>query len=229
VTNANHDHLLFAAHTEFHEGLVGLVASRLCEEYYRPAFVMKSGEDTTRGSARSIDGVHITAALDSCQDLLLRYGGHAKAAGFTLASGDISALQERLEEHIASFATEDIFTQRLLVDAIVPLSMVSPQTPAILKALEPVGDSNPEPALATLGLRVTRLRQVGADYRHLHLEVSDGHRTLPVIAFRQGAKAEGLQAGQLIDLVYRPAFQLWQGQETLQLVAQDIRIHQNEP
>ncbi|MCE5259537.1 MAG: single-stranded-DNA-specific exonuclease RecJ [Chloroflexi bacterium] len=225
LSKTNHERLLFAAHPDFHEGLVGLVASRLCEEYYRPAFVMKCGDENTRGSARSIEGLHVTAALDTCQDLLLRYGGHAKAAGFTLATRDIDNLRERLEQHIASLIQADTFTQRLLVDAIVPLEMISPHSPVALQSLEPIGDANPEPALATLALKVAHVRQIGADNRHLRLDVSDGNRALPVIAFRQGDKAAALANGQLIDMVYRPSIEAWQGQETLQLIAQDIRIH----
>ncbi|MHB9034841.1 MAG: single-stranded-DNA-specific exonuclease RecJ [Anaerolineae bacterium] len=221
--------LLFAAHPDFHEGIVGLVASRLCEEYYRPTLVMKMNGENTRGSARSIEGLHITAALDTCHDLLQRYGGHARAAGFSLATSDLEAFRERLQDHLAAVVQEDSFIPRLLVDAIVPLDLITPGSPAALLALEPVGEQNPEPTLATLGLQLKSVRTVGTDAKHLKLEVSDGQRSLPVIAFRQGAKAAELKAGQRIDLVYRPSLESWQGRETLQLVAQDIRIHTEIP
>jgi len=225
IQGSSHPYILFAEHPAFHEGLVGLVASKLCEEYYRPAFVMKSGKETTRGSARSIEGIHVTEALSSCQDLMLRYGGHARAAGFTLSTPNVAVLRQRLEEYVSSLASEDIFTERLLVDAIVPLEMISPQSPAALSALEPFGEANPEPALATLGLVVTRVRQVGADNHHLRLDLSDGQRVLPAIAFRQGDKANALANGQLIDIVYHPSIETWQGQPTLQLIVQDLRPH----
>jgi single-stranded-DNA-specific exonuclease len=219
--------LLLVADPDFHEGIVGLVASRLCEEYYRPALVLKSGDEYARGSARSIEGLHITAALDSCADLLFRYGGHARAAGFTLLTSNLGAFRERLITFMMAQVQEDTFQQRLLVDAIIPLEVITGQTPSALDSLEPLGEGNPEPAVATLGLRLTRMRTLGAGGKHLRLEVSDGARTLPVIAFRQGDLASSLQVGQLIDLVYRPTYQEWQGQTTLQLVAQAIRPCEN--
>lgn len=219
--------LLLVADPDFHEGIVGLVASRLCEEYYRPALVLKSGDEYARGSARSIEGLHITAALDSCADLLFRYGGHARAAGFTLLTSNLGAFRERLITFMMAQVQEDTFQQRLLVDAIIPLEVITGQTPSALDSLEPLGEGNPEPAVATLGLRLTRMRTLGAGGKHLRLEVSDGARTLPVIAFRQGDLASSLHVGQLIDLVYRPTYQEWQGQTTLQLVAQAIRPCEN--
>jgi single-stranded-DNA-specific exonuclease len=220
--------LLLVADPGFHEGLVGLVASRLCEEYYRPALVLKNGDEYARGSARSIEGLHITAALDTCADLLLRYGGHARAAGFTLANANLDAFQKRLTASITSQVQADTFQQRLLVDAIIPLALITGQTPAALNVLEPLGEGNSEPAFATLGLQLTRMRTLGADGKHLRLEVSDGARTFPVIAFRQGDQASALKVGQLIDLVYRPTYQEWQGQTTLQLVAQGVRPCENK-
>lgn len=219
--------LLLVADPDFHEGIVGLVASRLCEEYYRPALVLKRGDEYARGSARSIEGVHITAALDSCSDLLFRYGGHARAAGFTLLTSNLGVFRERLLNFVTSQVQAETFQQRLLVDAIVPLELITGQTPAALDSLEPLGEGNPEPALATLGLRLTKMRTLGAGGKHLRLEVNDGARTLPVIAFRQGDLAASLQVGQLVDLVYRPTYQEWQGQTTLQLVAQAIRPCEN--
>ncbi|NLV74384.1 MAG: single-stranded-DNA-specific exonuclease RecJ [Chloroflexi bacterium] len=218
--------VLFAAHPEFHEGLVGLVASRLCEQYYRPALVFKQGEQSARGSARSIEGVHITQALDQLSALLEHYGGHARAAGMTVPNANLEALRSGLSEQFAAASATELYTPRILVDAIVPLRMVTPASPRELRALEPTGEANPEPSLATLGLTLQQIRTVGADGQHLRLQVSDGQRSLPAIAFRQGARITEFKPGQAIDLIYQPSLDSWLGQETLQLVVSDVRAHQ---
>jgi single-stranded-DNA-specific exonuclease len=208
---------------DFHEGIVGLIASRLVEEYYRPTLVMRRGPQTTRGSARSIEGFHITAALDACAHLLLRHGGHERAAGFTLPTENLEALRQHLLAFGQSHLSEEMLTSRYLVDAIVPLADLQASTPAALALLEPFGEQNPEPALATLGLRIAALRPVGEQGKHLQLQVTDGVRYVPAIAFRQGHRSAELEVGQFVDLVYRPTLNEWQGEASLQLVVQAIR------
>jgi single-stranded-DNA-specific exonuclease len=103
------------------------------------------------------------------------------------------------------------------------LSEITLETPAALAMLEPFGEGNPEPALATEGLQLKDIRPVGQEGKHLRLEVSDGVQTMPAIAFRQGHLAGELKAGDIVDLIYRPVLNEWQGQVSLQLVIQAIR------
>ncbi|MHB1293632.1 MAG: single-stranded-DNA-specific exonuclease RecJ [Anaerolineae bacterium] len=215
--------LVFVAGPDFHEGIVGLIASRLTEDFYRPSLVMRTDGDGVRGSARSIEGFHITHALDACADLLTRYGGHARAAGFSLPVQNVPAFRERLQAYATEHLPADMLGRRYDVDAIVSLDDIDPQTPEALARMEPFGEGNPEPALATLGVRVQSLRLVGQDGRHLRLTVSNGRRSLPVIAFRHGHLAAELAAGDLVDLIYRPTINTWQGQSSLQLVAGALR------
>jgi single-stranded-DNA-specific exonuclease len=215
--------LLFVAGPDFHEGIVGLVASRLVEEFHRPALVMRQSEETTRGSARSIEGFHITQALDSCADLMLRHGGHARAAGFTLANESVPALRERLADYAATHLQGEMLQRKRLADALVPLNVVTREALDALAALEPVGEGNPEPALATLGVRILALRAVGEGGKHVRMEVSDGVLSVPAIAFRQGHLAGEFAAGDWVDIIYRPTLNVWQGQTSLQLVVGALR------
>ena len=215
--------LLIVRAPTFHEGIVGLVASRLTEEFYRPSLVMRQGEETTRGSARSIEGFHITQALDACGELLLQHGGHARAAGFTLPNENLPAFYERLEQYGMEHLKEEMLNRRRFVDARVSLSEITLETPAALAMLEPFGEGNPEPALATEGLQIKDIRPVGQEGKHLRLAVSDGVQTMPAIAFRQGHLANELKVGDMVDLIYRPVLSEWQGQVSLQLVIQAIR------
>lgn len=215
--------LLMVDGPDFHEGIVGLVASRLTDEYYRPCLVLKSGPETTRGSARSIEGFHVTRALDSCADLLLRHGGHARAAGLTLRSEHLPALRERLQEYAQSNLPDDCLVRPRRVDAIVSLDELSPQVSDALEVLAPFGEGNPEPALATMGVRVNSLRPVGAEGKHLKLRVQDGQQRFAAIAFGMGHLAAGLRDGDVVDLIYRPQRHEWQGTWSLELVVEAMR------
>lgn len=217
--------LLLVAGAEYHHGIVGLIASRLLDEFYRPALVMRRDErsGTTRGSARSVEGFHITQALDACRELLLRYGGHARAAGFTLANDKLELFCRRLLDYSAAHLPPELLRRRRHVDAIVPLAELTEATPGALAALEPLGEGNPEPALAALNVKLMTLQPVGQGGKHLRLQVSDGQRVYSGIAFRRGAWAGAFQVGQRVDIVFRPELDTWQGELALQLVVEAMR------
>ncbi len=214
--------LLFVAGEGFHEGIVGLVASRLTDGYQRPSLVMRRDGQVARGSARSIEGFHITRALDHCADLLVRYGGHARAAGFTLDVGKLDEFRTRLQTYGMEHLPETP-TRQHMVDAIVTLDDLSFQAVKALALLEPTGEDNPEPALSTLHLRISDLRPVGADGKHLRMGLANGRVHYPAIAFFQGYRAQEFRAGDLIDVIYRPALNEWQGQVSLQLEVRAMR------
>jgi len=213
--------LLFAAGEDFLAGIVGLVAGRLTEEFYRPALVVELGAEKSRGSARSIPEFNITAALDQCSDLFIKYGGHAAAAGFTVANNNLETMQERLKE-IAARQLEGVeLTPTLLIDAEVELSEVDWATQALLTQLEPFGYANPAPLLLSRRAIVRGARAVGTEGHHLKLALSDGRNVKDAIAFHQGR-----WAGQLprhVDIVYSLEVNEWQGEKRLQLNVKDLR------
>jgi len=202
---------------------VGLIASRLCETYYRPTLVMRADGESARGSARSIPEFHITQALEACDDLLLRYGGHAQAAGFTLTADQLPMFQERLLRHAAERLDPRKLSPQHRADAVVSLGEISEATVDALSQLEPVGEENPEAVLATIGLEVRSVRPVGRQSKHLQLRVGDGTVERPVIAFRMGHLAREISPGDAIDLMYVPSINTWQGRSSLQLRATAIR------
>ncbi len=213
--------LLFASGEDFLSGIVGLVAGRLTEEFYRPALVVELGPEKSRGSARSIPEFNITAALDQCSDLLVRYGGHAAAAGFTVANDNIEALRERLKDLAAEQLEGVELTPTLLIDAEVELSEMDWATQALLTQLEPCGYANPAPLLLSRQAIVRNARAVGTDGSHLKLALSDGRGAWDAIAFHQGH-----WAGQLsgyIDVVYSLEINEWNERKRLQLNVKDLR------
>ena len=225
--------LLFAAGEDFLAGIVGLVAGRLTEEFYRPTLVVELGPEESRGSARSIPEFNITAALDQCSDLLVRYGGHAAAAGFTVANDNLEPLQERLKELAAEQLEGVELTPTLLIDAEVELSEMDWATQALLTQLEPCGYANPAPLLLSRRAIVRSARAVGTDGGHLKLSLSDGQARPSTVSdaasgHRWGAIAfrQGQWAGQLprhIDVVYSLEVNEWRGEKRLQLNVKDLR------
>ena len=213
--------LLFAATPDFTPGVVGLAASRLVDEFYRPAAVVAIEGEVGKGSARSIPEFHITEALDTLSDLLVRYGGHAAAAGFTVTTDRLPEFKRRLVE-IAAEQLQDVPLSPLLhVDAVVPLDMLSWDLYHELARLEPFGFGNPAPVLVSRNAKIVRARAVGDDGRHLKFCVRDrkGH-IWDAIAFRQGAWIDYLP--RRIDVAYVLQRNEWRGRVNLQLNVKDI-------
>lgn len=212
--------LFFIADPQFPAGVVGLVASRLVDEFYRPTVIVEQGEEQSRGSARSIPEFHITRALDACADLLLQHGGHAAAGGFTTHTANLPELKARLIAHAAEELGDKELTPTLPVDAEVPLGDLNWALWEALQRLRPFGEGNPEPLFVSRGVEVRHHRTVGAEGVHLKLLLSDGRGVWDGIAFRQGDWADHLP--QRVDIAYHLQSNEWQGETRLQLNIRDI-------
>lgn len=215
--------ILFAVQEDFNAGVVGLAAARLTESYYRPAIVGHSDPEKgeTRCSCRSIPEFHITQALDQCTHLLVRHGGHAAAAGFTVRNENLPALKTRLKEIAAQELEGKDLRHSLLADAEAPLSDMNADLLRYLDYLEPTGYGNPGAVFVSRRVRVVNHRAVGADAKHLKLTVSDGKVTFDAIAFRLGDWAGKLP--ERIDLMYTLETNEYNGRTTLQLNVKDIK------
>lgn len=213
--------LIFATSSGFRPGIVGLVAGRLCEEFYRPAVVVQQGETESRGSCRSIDEFDITDALDECADLLVRHGGHAQAAGFTVLNENLPRLRERLMQLAAERLDGEDLRPLLDIDAEVPFDQLSEALADELRRLEPTGAGNNAPLFVTRGVRVVEARRVGQEGKHLRLRLSNGVQSLDGIAFKFGDWAERLEG--TMDIVYHLEINEWNGRRRPQLNIQDLR------
>lgn len=213
--------LLFAADPGYNAGVVGLAASRLTEQYYRPSIIASIGEEYSRGSCRSIPEFHITQALDQCEDLLEHYGGHAAAAGFTVRNELLPTLIDRLQGIAAAQLADKDLRPTIFAEAEIPLSDLKPDLLKHLDWLQPTGMGNPNPIFMSSGLKVTRQKAIGTDGAHLKLAVTDGKITYDAIAFRQGYWIAHLPS--LIDLMYTFELNEFNGQLYLQLNVKDIR------
>ena len=213
--------LLFAARPSYNPGVVGLAASRLVEQYYRPAIVAQKGEEFTRGSCRSIPEFHITEALDQCTELLEHHGGHAAAAGFTVRNQNLPALLERLHAIAAEQLGWQDLRPTLKADVELPLSDLKPDLIGYLNLLQPTGYGNPQAYFVTRDVKVTNSRTVGKENAHLKLTVTDGRITFDAIAFRQGHWQE--QMPSRVDLMYTYELNEYNGRSFLQLNVRDLK------
>lgn len=214
-------HILFAVHPDFNSGVVGLAASRLVETFYRPAIVGQSYDETTRCSCRSIPEFHITEALDQCADLLVRHGGHAAAAGFTVKNENLPALKERLKQIAAKQLSEQELRPTLVADMEVPLYEMKPEVLKYMEYLQPTGYGNPDAVFVSRNLQVKSSRTVGADAKHLKLTLSDGRVTYDAIGFRLGNLKESLPPR--VDVMYTFETNEFNGRTSLQLNLKDIK------
>jgi len=214
--------LLFAAHESFNPGVVGLAAARLMEAHYRPAVVAAINGDETRASCRSIPEFHITDALDQCADLLVRHGGHAAAAGFTVKNQHLPELVTRLKGIAGEKLGSQDLRPTLTADAEVSLTQIRPDLIKTLSYLEPTGYGNPSAAFVARGVKVKNARTVGADGKHLKISFEDEHGyTHDAIGFRLGSLQPDLP--KRVDILFTYEVNEYNGRVGYQLNLKDIR------
>jgi single-stranded-DNA-specific exonuclease len=214
--------LIFASDRNFRPGIVGLVAGRLTEEFFRPTVVMEEGDTESRASCRSIPQFDITRALDQCADLLVRHGGHAQAAGFTVLNQNIPALKQRLTELAYDRLAGQELRPTLEIDMEADIHHLSETLVAELALLEPTGFMNPTPMLMSRNVKVLETRTVGKDNNHLKLKIARaGQPPLDAIGFGLGEWAH--EKLDRIDVAYQLEINEWNGYRNLQLNLQDVR------
>lgn len=227
ISGEDEGQILLAFDPGFNSGVVGLVASKLTEAYYRPAVVGQVGEEFTRASCRSIREFHITRALDECADLMVRHGGHEAAAGFTVRNENLGALSQRLGD-IARRELADLDLRPMLrADVEIPLALMRPSYLEEIEMLQPTGMKNPDAVFVSRHVQVVSARTVGSEASHLRLMVKDGGVTYNAIAFRQGHWAGRLPA--YIDLMYNYEVNVYNGQKSMQLNVIDLKPSESEP
>lgn len=214
--------LLFAAHENFNPGVVGLAASRLTEMYYRPAVVASKGTEETRGSCRSIPEFHITDALDLCKDLLVRHGGHAAAAGFTVRNENLPEFVSRLKQIAKDQLSGKDLRHSLAADMEVTLSQLNMEVLDHLDYLEPTGYGNPGAVFVSRDVKVKSFRAVGSEGRHLKVSFDDEcGGFFDAIGFRMGPMQSSLTPR--VDVLYQLELNEYNGRKSLQLNLKDIK------
>ena len=194
-------------------GVLGIAAGRLADEFYKPAIIINLGDDLCRGSCRSIAEFNIALALEECRDLLVGFGGHPRAAGFTVKRQNLAQLEEKLMSRGEDQLSKLALKPELTIDADISLSALTAETLALVQKLAPFGQSNPQPTFLSRQVEVVECRNIGSRGEYLKLKLAQDNVTWEAVDFSRRVPAGGVPAS--IDIVYRLDRGYWGGEEVL--------------
>ncbi|MGE5894833.1 MAG: single-stranded-DNA-specific exonuclease RecJ [bacterium] len=214
-------HCIVLAGENWHEGVIGIVASKIADMFNRPTYIFSIKQNIARGSARSIPSFDVCRALSLCSDCLIRYGGHKQAAGLTMDPGLIPEFEKRMNEIFAATLDQSDLKPLLLIDAEVSLRDVNFPFIRELAKIEPFGFGNEEPLFAAKNLAVIEPRIVGKN--HLKMKLKHSSYALDAIGFDMGDRYESLESSGTVDAVFVPGINEWNGGRVLQLTVRAIR------
>jgi single-stranded-DNA-specific exonuclease len=209
---------------DWHKGVIGIVASRLIEKYYRPTLVFTKSGDKLAASARSVKGFDVYNALLACSEFIEQFGGHKYAAGLTLLPENYSKFKDKFEEVVSKTIDKKLLTPEITIDAEIDLSEITPKLFRIIAQMAPFGPQNMKPIFKTSCVRDNGYgKKVGADETHLKLNVfqGDNKQTFGAIGFGLGDKLE--EAQNDFDIVYTLDENTWNGHKSIQLVLKDLK------
>ncbi len=229
TVDLENDKAIILSSEGWHQGVIGIVASRLVEKYHLPTIMIAIDNGEGKGSARSIPGFHLCNALKECENLLLRYGGHKYAAGLTIDPANITAFREKMKKVSHELLSSDDLVAKLLIDAEIELSKIDNNLLDTLETFAPFGPQNMRPVFLTRNCEI-----VGQAYcvgkNHLKMKVRKGEATFDVIGFGFGDWVNNLSGrGCLVDLVYVVEYNTWDGHTRIQLRLKAIRLSSGEP
>ncbi len=212
---------------DWNKGVVGIVASRLVEAYYKPAFVLTRSNGFVTGSARSVRGFDLYDAISSCADLLENYGGHIYAAGLTMREENLAEFTDRIDKYVSSHITTEMATPVIDVDSEINFSQITPKFFRVLKQFQPFGPGNSSPVFLTKNVYDDgNGRKVGPGGQHLKLELiqeSQPYHQIAAIAFNMADSFEHIRNGNPVDVCYSIVENYYRGNSTIQLRVKDIR------
>jgi single-stranded-DNA-specific exonuclease len=220
--------IIMVFNREWHKGVIGIVASRLTEKYYKPAIVLTESNGFISGSARSITGFDIYAAIESAKDLLENFGGHTFAVGVTIREENLELFKDRLEAYADEFMIAEQMTQKLDIDAALSFNEINNKLVFDLKRMNPYGPDNQKPVFCSFGVRdAGGSKLVGKELEHIKLELVDdsSENVMQAIAFGMSNFYDDMKAGRSFDICYTIEENNYNNTTTIQLMIIDIRIH----
>jgi single-stranded-DNA-specific exonuclease len=217
---------------DWHKGVLGIVASRLVESFYRPTIVLCKSNGLITGSARSIPGFDLYEAIEKCSEYLENFGGHMYAAGLTLKEENFAPFCEKFESVVASTITKEVLTPVVNIDTYLDFKQITPRFFNLLKQFQPFGPGNLSPVFISEKVYDNgNGRKVGSESGHLKLELiqeDDFHRHISAIAFNRSEHFEHLRSGNPVDICYSIAENYYRGIANIQLRVKDIKLVEEE-
>ena len=211
-------------HESWHAGVVGIVCSRMVEAFGRPTILLSTANGHAHGSGRSIDGFNLHEALTACSEHLEKFGGHAMAAGMTLATQNIDAFRGQLITYAADHLTPDDLVPLLDVDTEVALDALSPAVVEQVQRLKPFGRCNPSPVIMVRSAQLRQPGTMGSEARHLSMLLQQGQRQVRCVGWNMGHLRDRLAAGMQIDVAGEPVINSFNGRTSVEIVVKDLRF-----
>jgi len=216
---------IVVASSQFHEGVIGLVAGKLAQKYYKPAIAISINGDTAKGSARSVSGVNIIEMLRYFEDWLIGFGGHPMAAGFSLKKENLEQFTTDFIKYAQETISQDLLVPQLNIDLEIPLSLINADLLKEIDQLKPYGVGNPEPLFLSRHVSVAGSDFVGKDGSHLSLKLFDGQNTFKAILFdARNLGVLGFDLGTKIDIVYTASQKEFNGKTSVDLIIKDFKV-----
>ncbi len=238
------DEIILVSSSDFHPGIIGLIAGKLTEKFYRPAVAVSQGEEVSKGSARSIPGVDIVEIIRQAKDLLIDVGGHPMAAGFSVETKNLDKLFKELQKTARKSIKKSDLVAKKKLDCEIDFSLIDKRFYNFIQKLSPFGVGNPQPTFMLKKAKIQRIKRIGSNSRHLKLYLDDPRTSkieqIPAeaksdlaeakfdlaeaIGFGWGEWSEKINSGDLVNLVFNFNLNRWNGKETLQLKIKDIEL-----
>lgn len=224
VADVNKDRAIVLGAEGWHQGVIGIVASRLVERYHLPTVMIAITDGEGKGSARSIPGFHLCEALKECEHLLIKYGGHKYAAGLSIKAENISEFREKFKEVSAKFLDEEAITPKLNIDLEIELSDIDDDFMKAIEGFAPFGPQNLRPVFLTRNCEVLG-QPYTVGHNHLKMRVRKGNAVFDVIGFGFGDMAKIISdKGCLVDMVYAVEYNTWNDVTRIQIRLRDIKL-----
>lgn len=215
------------AHEDWHHGVIGIVASRVCERFYKPCILISYSNGIGKGSGRSIDGFDLFEALSSCEDCLTQFGGHKIAAGLTINVSDIEKFSKAINKYADEHLKEEDMIPKVKIDCAVSERAVTLKNAELLSRLEPFGTGNEKPVFSVSGAEVAYISAIGADQKHLRLGLVKNGRKMACVGFFMGALADELRIGDRVKAAFQMDINTYKGSKNVQLLLKDIKTDAN--
>ncbi|MBQ8908416.1 MAG: single-stranded-DNA-specific exonuclease RecJ [Clostridia bacterium] len=208
----------------WHQGVIGIVSSRVTERYGLPSILItfEGGGDMGKGSGRSVHGLNLVEALVHCSDTLVKHGGHALAAGLSIERDKVPAFRRKINEYAAMHLSEEDLIPTVEADCVLTMEQIHMDLASELRLLEPYGVENPSPVFAMMGVRAENIAGVGGG-KHTRLTVCDGERHINAMYFSRSPESLDLYVGEKIDILFSIDINEWNGKHTVQLTVKDLR------
>lgn len=211
---------------DYNEGIIGLVAGKLVEEFYRPTVVISKRKGISKASARSVSGFDITEELRRWGEIFESLGGHSMAAGFSIETGKIGDFKKKFINYANKTIDKSILEPRLLIDMKIDFDLIDDKLVEDLLAFEPLGMGNPSPLFLAEKVRIIDIKKIGQDGKHLKLVLSQSDKVFEAVAFGFGnLKLLEVKPNSFLDIVFSVGKNLWNGFESIQLNVKDLRIN----